>query len=117
MRYLIFLLIHFFIRHHRKFNKEWDKKLNQILDEFNIVEFNEYIVSLKHKRNIYDVWIANYPYDSFTLYSKNGFTIDNKLRFRPSIKTQFRFYNLVLKNVLRKRKKREQNLIKKTYEE
>ncbi|MWN30989.1 MULTISPECIES: hypothetical protein [unclassified Gilliamella] len=116
MRYAMYFLKRFFVSHLNKFNKDWDRKLNEILDDFEIVESNRYYVTLQHNGDSYQVWIANYPYGSYTLKAKNGAYLSDKEQFRPSIRTQYRFDNLVLNPVLKEMEKQKQQRIKKFYE-
>lgn len=114
MRYAMYFLRRAVTDHFYKFNKDWDRKLNEILDDFEIVEFDRYQVTLRHNSDDYQIRIANYPYMSHVLEFKNGVRI--KEQFRPSIRTQYRFDNLVLKHVLKELKNQEQQRIKNIYE-
>ncbi|MWP48559.1 MULTISPECIES: hypothetical protein [unclassified Gilliamella] len=110
MRYLIYFLRRAVIDHLYKFNQHWDKKLNEIIDDFEIVEFDRYQVTLRHNSDDYQIRIANYPYSSHVLEFKNEVRI--KERFRPSIRTQYRFDNLVLKPILKELTNQEQQRFK-----
>lgn len=114
MRYLIYFLRRAVTGHFYEFNKYWDRKLNEILDDFEIVEFDRYQVTLRHNSDDYQISIANYSYSSHVLEFKNGVNIKEK--FRPSIRTRYRFDNLVLKHVLKELKNQYKQKIKKNYE-
>jgi hypothetical protein len=52
-----------------KVNEEWDAKLNQLLDENEPVEIlNEYYAKIGDQR----IWIANFPYASFSGHGSNA---------------------------------------------
>jgi len=116
MRYLIYFLRRVFVKHLNKFNKDWDIKLNKILDDYEIVESNRYYVTFQHNDDSYQIWIAGYPHASYRLEAKNGECLGDKEQFRPSIRTQYRFDNLVLKPFLKEMEKQTQQRIKKFYE-
>ena len=51
-----------------KVNEEWDIKLNQLLDDNEPVEIlNEYYAKIGDQQ----IWIANFPYASFSGYGSN----------------------------------------------
>lgn len=99
MRYLIYFLRRVFVIYSHDFDKKWDKKLNEILDDFEIVKSDEYSVTLRHKNDIYGIWINLYPYGSYSLLYKNDTYVERQDWFRPSIRTQYRFDNLVLNHI------------------
>lgn len=49
------------------FNKEWDKKLNELLDKHEFTEKSKYTAKLGN----YTIWIKNYPYSCFMPYSES----------------------------------------------
>ncbi|MNQ49180.1 hypothetical protein D3C85_630810 [compost metagenome] len=74
-----------------RYSKEWDRKLNQLLDEFEIKPAGSYCVDIGG----YVVWTANRYYAYATPYA-GGFP-DR----RPSIKTMIRLNDMVEKSLFK----------------
>jgi len=71
-----------------KFNKEWDTRVNYLLDNYKFTKTDGYRGTIDGV----DIWVENHPYSSFTLDTKLG-------RYRPSRSTvakAYRIYNRFL---------------------
>lgn len=78
-----------------KFDKEWDKTLNELLDNQSIVNINPYTIKFSTGE---EVWIANHPYCSG--YEQNMANCTSfKYRKLPSHKTVWKLETLVIKYI------------------
>lgn len=78
------------------YNKEWDEKLNYLLNNYEL----EYKDRYEIKINGVDIWVENFPY----AYGKPG--IRYNLDVMPSKKTIFKLYKkhqLILKTIEKER--------------
>ena len=66
-----------------EYSKEWDEKLNQILDTRDY-RFDEHVMYYKN----YEVWISNRFYSYGSLLSKNRIWVRGK--YRPKVSTMVR---------------------------
>lgn len=75
-----------------KYNKEWDTKLNQLLDDYSHTAIlYQHIIKLGD----WEVWIANKWYSYGNAYVNSGKSVNKSLQFRPSIFTMRRLDRLV----------------------
>lgn len=58
----------------------WDSKLQDILKEGVVVEWNAYELSIQYGDCIYDVWISNHPYGSGTCHGVFSSETNQKIR-------------------------------------
>ncbi|WP_145569665.1 hypothetical protein [Yersinia mollaretii] len=84
-----------FCAYQRKYNCEWDRKINAILDEGEFDSLNEYTIDYKYKENYYDIWINNQWYAYAYLRSFNDVFVRDSLQFRPSFKTMIKLHQKV----------------------
>jgi len=66
-----------------KYSKEWDKKLNQILDTGDF-KFDDHVMYYKN----YEIWTANRFFSYGSLFSKNRRWVREK--YRPKVSTMVR---------------------------
>ncbi|MDC9590883.1 hypothetical protein PSI23_16740 [Xenorhabdus sp. XENO-10] len=79
-----------FFMYQRKYLAEWDKKLNYLLDNCKVREFDSHAVTFVDGNNKYRVWTNNRFYAFGYLYELNGVT--QNLKYRPSWRTIMRLY-------------------------
>lgn len=74
------------------YNKEWDKKLNYLLDNYKIESYDCYYIII----NKYKIWVENYPYGAFVTKTYEG---------RPAKKTIEKAHKILLKYLKEKEQK------------
>lgn len=83
-------------------SKEWDEKLNHLLDEGTVTKTTAYTMEFN---NEYVVWIGNHPYASGSLYERKFQSKDDtdvksryysKSTFLPTVKTRIRLEDFVI---------------------
>lgn len=70
----------------------WDREFNRLLDTYEWGEVTQYTARLGAHR----IWISNYPYGAFTIYSDS---FARTLNFRPSRKTILKAHKSLLKHI------------------
>ena len=87
MNWIYHILNTIFFMYQQPYNKDWDKKLNELLDEYgsNVV-VSRYCATLGE----YDVWIANKWYAYGNAYMKNSVSVGRRYEFRPKFRTMLR---------------------------
>lgn len=85
-----------FCAYQRKYNREWDIKINAILDGGEFCSFSQCTIDYKYKGNYYDIWITNQWYAYAYLRAFNDELIRGDLQFRPSFKTMVKLHQKVM---------------------
>lgn len=81
-------------------SKQWDTRLDTLLETGTLVELRDHVIELKNdKGDVYSVWVSNKFYAYGHLYRKNGEYVSEQARRRPSYKTQVKLSNYVDKIV------------------
>lgn len=80
----------------RKYNKEWDRKLESLIDTASIAQIGEHSITFYTSHSdcgIVDVWVAN----KFYAYGHQWFQgFDDSNSFRPSFRVARKLYKLEL---------------------
>lgn len=77
------------------FSKQWDKKLNELLDKGKVVGLSQHCLDIKYNDNVYSVWVASYPYGYGKLFSFNSIYLDSAVYMSVSIATVDRLYQFI----------------------
>lgn len=83
-----------FFMYQHKYNKDWDRKLNSLLDEFSA---NAVVSEHAIKLGSWYVWIENKWYAYGNAWTVDGEFVKSSLHFRPSIFTMMRLDKTVQK--------------------
>lgn len=77
------------------FNKEWDCKLNSILDEGELLGLRTHTINYKYQGNNYEIWISNRWYSYAHLHYFNDKYTGRNVQFRPSFRTMVKLHKAV----------------------
>lgn len=77
------------------FSKEWDKTLNQLLDEGECFFAEEHAAAFWYEGNIYSVWIENRWYSYANLHQFNEQYIPVATHTRPRFSTMRRLHRFI----------------------
>lgn len=92
MKYLGHIMRTLFFDYQKKYNKDWDLLLNEILDEGEQESVTVNIVSYKYNGQTFIIWIGNRWYSYGYLYALQGNAVTPSLLFRPSFKVMVKLY-------------------------
>lgn len=84
-----------FFAYQQKFNKEWDRKLNSILDKGEMIDLSPHVVNYEYQGNTYGIWVCNRWYSYANLYYFNDKDIGRNMQFRPSFRTMVKLHKVV----------------------
>lgn len=76
----------------RRYSAQWDRLLNQLLDEGALLDWDAHCATFDYQDAEYRVWIANRWYAYGHLDSYNGEPLPRKLQWRPRFRTMLRLH-------------------------
>lgn len=91
IHYMFYFLRRIFIFYVFDYNPSWDKTLNEIIDDHKILKISEGYIVLEHKGDKFYIDTSMPLVTSYYLLMKNDKEIPEEYKFRPSIRTQYRF--------------------------
>ncbi|XEH50485.1 hypothetical protein NMD75_04235 [Edwardsiella tarda] len=75
------------------FSAVWDWRLNEIIEDGDIVGCDSYTIDFCYCGNVISVWIGNRWYAFGKEYRVNGGIVPDSMMFRPTFKTMKKLWN------------------------